>query len=102
MVADTFFKDGELGMLTGRTGLIIWLNHVKYAKALKKFGIVHYVSKKMGYAVLYCDSDQAQYVINRLEKQKFIKKVELSYLNELKTDYAGSNKELKKTEELIF
>ena len=42
-------------MLSQRQRLIVWLNSIKQAKMLRKFGNVHYVSKRLKYVVLYCN-----------------------------------------------
>ncbi|MGV3487829.1 MAG: YlbG family protein [Tuberibacillus sp.] len=89
-------------MLTGRTGLIVWLNNTKYVKVLKKFGNIHYVSKKMAYAVLYCESEKVEAIVQRLEKQKFTKRVDYSHLGELKTEYASKKEINQVEEELIY
>ncbi|MGO4276895.1 DUF2129 domain-containing protein, partial [Paenibacillus sp. TAF58] len=40
-------------MMIERSGLIIWVNDIKAARNLERFGSLHYISKKMNYAVLY-------------------------------------------------
>ena len=42
-------------METKRQGMVVWLHSLKQSKALRKFGNVHYISRKMKYAVIYCD-----------------------------------------------
>lgn len=70
-----------------RDGLIVWLNHTKYAHVMKRYGYVHYVSKKMKYAVVYCNAETTDSVIDRLEKMKFVRRIERSCLQDLKTTY---------------
>lgn len=89
-------------MLSGRSGLIVWLHNTKHVKVLKRFGNIHYVSKKLAYAVLYCDSDKRDLVIQRLEKQKFIKRVDYSHLGELKTQYTKKKDPIQVQEEMIY
>ncbi|TCP30487.1 uncharacterized protein YlbG (UPF0298 family) [Scopulibacillus darangshiensis] len=74
-------------ILGHRSGLIVWLNNLKHVRTLRKFGHVHYVSKKMKYAVLYCDSSQLDKIISELASIKYIRDVERSYLQEVKTTY---------------
>ncbi len=40
-----------------RQGIIVYLHSLKHSKMLRKFGNVHYVSKRLKYVVLYCDMD---------------------------------------------
>ena len=57
----------------------------------------------MAYVVLYCDSDKRDMVVQRLEKQKFTKRVDFSYLGELKTQYAKKKDvTLLQEEEMIY
>ncbi|GGH74413.1 uncharacterized protein YlbG (UPF0298 family) [Pullulanibacillus pueri] len=74
-------------MVTERTGMIVWLYHIKHVKTLRKYGNIHYVSKALKYAVLYCDAEESDLIIQRLKKQKFTKRVDLSYLQEIRTHY---------------
>ncbi len=77
-------------MLSQRQGLIVWLNSVKQAKMLRRFGNVHYVSKRLKYAVLYCNQDDIEELIAKLNSYSFVKKVEPSYKPFLKIEYENS------------
>ena len=58
-----------------RQGIIVYLHHLKQAKSLRKFGHVHYISKKMKYVVLYCDQDDVEATMGKLERLPAVKKV---------------------------
>lgn len=75
-------------MIQERTGMIVWVNDVKQAKGLEKYGTVHYISKKMRYAVLYVDADRYDDTKKNLSKLPYVKQVELSLRNEIKTEYS--------------
>lgn len=75
-------------MFRQRKCLIVWISDVKGARALEKYGSLHYVSKKMKYAVLYIDADQEAAVSAQLKKLPFVKKIELSPRDEIKTEYS--------------
>ncbi|MBW8348656.1 YlbG family protein [Bacillus sp. IITD106] len=77
-------------MLNGRQGLIVWLFSLKNAKALRRFGNVHYISKRMKYVVLYCAQDEAESLAEKLSSMPFVKKVELSYKPFLKTEFENA------------
>ena len=66
-----------------RQGVIVWLNDFKNAKQLDRFGIVHYVSRKMNYAVLYFHADRSDETIRSIQKLGFVKKVEYSHRNDI-------------------
>lgn len=73
-----------------RQGLIVWLHSTKNAKILKKFGNIHYISKRLKYVVLYCDANKIEETIKKIEMYPFVKKVELSFKPFLKTEFENS------------
>ena len=74
-------------MFRERTGLIVWVTDLKPARNLERFGAVHYMSKKMLYVVLYVFSERLEETIRQLQRLPYVKKVERSYRNEIKTEY---------------
>ncbi len=66
-------------MFVQRQGLVVWLYSLKQAKMLRRFGNVHYVSKKLKYVVLYCNQDEVETIMEKLKSFSFVKKVEPSY-----------------------
>lgn len=87
----------------GRTGIIVWLHHTKYVKALRKFGNIYYVSKKMRYAVLYVDTDESEGVIKRIKKQRYTKDVALSHIQEIRTSFSKKkDTEKAREEEMVY
>ncbi len=77
-------------MFGSRQGIIVWLYSLKQAKMLRKFGNVHFVSKKLKYAVLYCNQDEAEELMAKLESYSFVKKVEMSYKPFLRVEFENS------------
>lgn len=77
-------------MLIERQALIVWLHSLKPAKSLRKYGNIHYVSKKMKYAVLYCNHAEAPELAEKLAGFSFVKKVDFSEKPFLKVDYENS------------
>ena len=86
-------------MVTKRTGIIVWLYHLKHVKALRKYGNIHYVSKKMKYAVLYCDAAESDMLVQRLKKQKFTKQIAPSYMQEISAHYKKKTEKKPEDEE---
>jgi uncharacterized protein YlbG (UPF0298 family) len=80
-------KTGESFMIGQRQGVIVWLYSLKMAKNLKKYGNIHYVSRRLKYAVLYCDLTDTERVMEKLNGLSFVKKVEPSYRPFLRTDF---------------
>lgn len=59
-----------------RTKLIIWLYSLKQVNKLKHYGLIHYVSKKMKYVVMYVDQEKTSEVTEKLSKLAFIREIE--------------------------
>ncbi|UUZ95848.1 YlbG family protein [Paenibacillus sp. P25] len=75
-------------MFTERSGIIVWVNDLKAAaKQLEKYGNVHFLSKKLHYAAMYVHTSRLEETVKQLQKPPFVKKVERSYRNEIKTEY---------------
>jgi uncharacterized protein YlbG (UPF0298 family) len=77
-------------MIGQRQGIIIWLYSLKQAKMLRRFGNVHYVSRKLKYVVLYCNLEDTEALIQKISSYSFVKKVEPSYKPFLKMEYENS------------
>ncbi len=54
---------------------------------LRKFGNVHYVSKRLKYVVVYCNMEDAERIIAKIASYSFVKKVEPSYKPFLKLEF---------------
>lgn len=77
-------------MLNQRQGLVVWLNHMKNIKTLRRYGNVHYVSRRLKYAVLYCDQSELDNISAKLSSLSFVKKVVPSFKPFLKTEYENA------------
>ena len=62
--------------ITKRRGLIVWVYSLKQLKNLKKFGLLHYVSRRMKYVVLYLNEETFE------ETEERIRKLPTGYRNE--------------------
>jgi len=94
------FFEGEVSMLGQRQGIIVWLYTLKQAKMLRKFGNIHYVSKRLKYVVLYCDLLEVETTMEKLSSYSFVKKVEPSYKPFLKVEF--ENKKPDKAKEYDY
>ncbi|CAH0345970.1 MULTISPECIES: YlbG family protein [unclassified Bacillus (in: firmicutes)] len=77
-------------MFGARQGVIVYLHTLKQAKMLRKFGNIHYVSKKLKYVVIYTDMEDVETLSEKLRSYSFVKKVELSYKPFIKMEYENS------------
>lgn len=73
-----------------RQGIIVWVHSLKHVKQVKRFGNIHYVSKKLKYIVIYMDMDKIDDAVDRIKSLSFVKKVDLSYKPFLKTEFENS------------
>lgn len=74
-------------VLPERIGYIIWVNDVKAARNLEKYGCVHYISRRMHYVVMYLYTEKAEETLKNIRRLSYVRKVERSYRNEIKTEY---------------
>ncbi|EST13157.1 YlbG family protein [Sporolactobacillus laevolacticus] len=86
--------------LQKRDGLIVWLYNTKYLRVLRRYGYVHYISKRMKYAILYCDHEQTEGMISQLSKLKFVKAVDRSHLQEIPTTYEKGKSKFEEKDEV--
>lgn len=65
-------------MYEQRQGLAVWFRSMKHVRQLRTYGHVQYVSKKMKYAMLYCDQKEAKHLSEQIERLSFVTEVEWS------------------------
>ena len=82
-----------------RTGLIVWLHSKKNIRRLMNFGVLHYVSKKMNYAILYVPTEKVEKIVGRLTKENYVKSVEVSQLRDLPIHYEDVLENIKQDHE---
>ncbi|MFD1360230.1 YlbG family protein [Lentibacillus salinarum] len=77
-------------MRAKRQGLIVWFQHMKNIKHIKRYGHLLYSSKKLKYAVIYVDQEAIQQIETKLLRLPFVTKVERSYKPFLRTDFENA------------
>ncbi|MBO8163180.1 MAG: YlbG family protein [Brevibacillus sp.] len=70
-----------------RLGLAVWVKNVRAAKNLRKFGTIHYISKRLNYVSMYVDAERIDETIRMIERLHFVTKVERSHRHEIPTEY---------------
>lgn len=80
-------------MLPDRTGFIVWVSDLKAARALERFGSVHYMSRKLHYVVLYMNAEKVDESLKQMGRLSFVRKVERSYRAEIPTEYSKENED---------
>lgn len=73
-----------------RQGLIVYVHQLKHAKGLRKYGHVHYISRKLKYVVMYCDREEIEPTKMKLQRLPFVKDVVESFRPFLKTEFENA------------
>ena len=84
---------------TNRSGLIIYLYYNRDAKKLQEYGDICYHSKKHRYLQLYVPTEELDDLVERLGKERYIKKIRRCHIQELETPFVGN---LYQTEENVI
>lgn len=71
-----------------RRSLTVWVYTLRPLRQLRKFGLVHYISKKMKYVVIYMDEVDIEKNIEAIEKLHFVRHVDCSYRPDVATTYS--------------
>lgn len=77
-------------MIKERIGVIVWVHDIKPIQQLEKFGIIHYVSKRLKYAVVYMNKENSEQAIQNMKRYGFVKQVEFSHRKDIRTEYDKS------------
>lgn len=73
--------------ITERQEIIVKLKNGHLNKRLRQFGTIIYVSRKMKYAILYVNADDADKKLAKLQGQSFVVHAEKSPRKTLTTQY---------------
>lgn len=66
-----------------RQKIIIWLESTRQMSSLKRYGFIHYVSRKMKYAIMYVNQEDLEKAVEAISKLKYVRSVELSPVDEV-------------------
>ncbi|MER2225701.1 MAG: YlbG family protein [Carnobacterium sp.] len=70
-----------------RQGIIVWVYSLRHFKTLKRFGLIHYASRRMKYVVMYINQSDVEMTQKKLADLHFVRKVELSYRPFINLDF---------------
>jgi uncharacterized protein YlbG (UPF0298 family) len=79
--------DRRPNMRERRLGVAVWVKNTRAAKNLRKFGTIHYISKRLNYVSMYVDANQIDETIRVMEKLHFVTKIERSHRHEIPVEY---------------
>ncbi|MFZ3579392.1 YlbG family protein [Virgibacillus sp. DJP39] len=77
-------------MRTERQGIIVWFQHMKNLKQIRRYGHLLYSSKKLKYAVIYVNQKDMEDTEHKLLKLSFVSKVDRSHKPFIRTDYENA------------
>ncbi|WP_099157972.1 YlbG family protein [Virgibacillus ndiopensis] len=77
-------------MRTNRQGIVVWFQHMKNLKQIKRYGHLVYTSKRLRYAILYVDQADIEDIEKRLLKLSFVSKIDRSYKPFIQTDFENA------------
>ncbi|MFD0587933.1 YlbG family protein [Paenibacillus sp. GCM10027627] len=80
-------------MLPDRTGFIVWVSDLKAARALERFGTVHFMSRKLHYVVMYMNADKVEESLKQMNRLSYVRKVERSFRAEIPTEYSKDSED---------
>ncbi|OJG76810.1 hypothetical protein RV10_GL003226 [Enterococcus pallens] len=66
----------------------MWVYSLKQLKTLKRYGLIHYVSRKMKYVVLYVNEEVLEESEEKLQALHFVRQVERSYRPDVEMNFA--------------
>lgn len=64
--------------LIPRRSLIIYINNHRVIRALRHYGKIDYISRRMHYVVMYVDQSEVEKIKEKVSRLRAVKKVELS------------------------
>lgn len=76
--------------LEERIGLIIYLYYNRDSKKVMNYGDVIYHSRKMRYLIMYVNKSRAADTVSELKKNKVIKAVKYSQLDNIDQNFVGN------------
>lgn len=73
-----------------RLGLAVWVKSTKAARNLRRYGNIHYVSRRLNYVSMYVNAEEINHIVERIQRLDFVVRVERSHRHEIPTEYTNS------------
>lgn len=81
-----------------RSSLIVYVYSTKQIRQLKKYGLIYYVSQKMHYVVMYVNTDNYDWIKEKIGALRIVKKIESTPYQKL-SDYFSTTKSFEDTDD---
>ena len=86
--AATQAKEEKEFTLQERRCLIVWVYTLKPLKQLRRYGLIHYVSRKMKYVVIYMNEENIESNMEKINQLHFVRSVDKSYRPDVEMNFA--------------
>ncbi|NWK84509.1 DUF2129 domain-containing protein [Staphylococcus sp. GSSP0090] len=80
--------------IVSRTSIIIYLKHMKHERQVRKFGHIVSTNRQERFVVMYINEDEADQIVDKLMRLKYVKHVEGSPYKYLKKVYEKEQHEV--------
>ena len=71
-----------------RRGLIVWVYSLRQLKNLRRFGFVHYVSRRMKYVLMYVNEENVAENMEKIARLHFVRHVDISHRPDIEMNFA--------------
>ena len=74
--------------LQKRRGVVVKVYSLRQIKNLRRFGFIHYVSRKMKYVMMYVNEEKIEEAVEKISRLHFVREVEISYRPDIEMNFA--------------
>ncbi|HBY82095.1 DUF2129 domain-containing protein [Staphylococcus sp.] len=80
--------------LVPRVSLVIYLKHIKHERQIRKYGHIVHSNRQHKYVIMYVNENEADDVVNKLMKLKYVRHIDGSPYRFLKKIYEKEKHEV--------
>lgn len=80
--------------LVPRVSLVVYLKHIKHERQIRKYGYIVHSNRQRKYVIMYVNENEADDVVNKLMKLKYVRHIDGSPYRFLKKTYEKEKHEV--------
>ncbi|WP_432202355.1 DUF2129 domain-containing protein [Staphylococcus warneri] len=80
--------------LVPRVSLVVYLKHIKHERQIRKYGHIVLSNRQRKYVIMYVNENEADDVVNKLMKLKYVRHIDGSPYRFLKKTYEKEKHEV--------
>lgn len=80
--------------LVPRVSLVVYLKHIKHERQIRKYGHIVHSNRQRKYVITYVNENEADDVVNKLMKLKYVRHIDGSPYRFLKKTYEKEKHEV--------